>query len=105
MSRIKQREVEGVHEKQAEARRQIGDEQQRQPGSSPADRLNGDIAVVDPEQHWRQKKALWPRTTREVADQFGQRQDAVTADEPLRLHGEGDEGREVNQPEQAQEQE
>jgi hypothetical protein len=32
-------------------------------------------------------------------------QDAMAADQPLRLHAEGDEGREVDQPKQAQEQE
>ena len=42
---------------------------------------------------------------RERVDEAGQRQDAAAADEPLRLDGEGDEGRKRNEAEQAQEEE
>ena len=51
------------------------------------------------------KKRSGPKRAGDVIDESGQRQDAVAADEPLRLHGEGDEGSEVDEPQQPQEQE
>ena len=50
------------------------------------------------------KKRCGPRRRKRV-DQSGQRQDAVAADQSLRLDAEGYKGRKRNQPEQAQEQE
>ena len=50
-------------------------------------------------------KARHPETGGKSIDQFVERQDAAAADEPLRLHGEGDEGAKRDEPEQAKEQE
>ena len=102
---IKQRQIEHIEQQQAQARQEIEDQQQRQPRSSPAHGLDGEIAGVPPEHHRHQEEALRAEAAADGIDQFGQRQDAVAADQPLRLHAEGDEGRKVDQPKQAQEQE
>ena len=102
---IEQREIEHIEQKQAHAGQQIEDQQQRQPRSSPAHGLNGEIACAPPEHHRHQEETLRPDTAADGIDQFGQWQDAMAADQPLRLHAEGDEGRKVDQPKQAQEQE
>jgi hypothetical protein len=72
---------------------------------SPAHGLDGEIAGVPPEHHRHQEEALRADTGAEGSDQVGEWKDAMAADQPARLHAEGDERGKVDQPEQAQEQE
>ena len=85
--------------------RRLSDQHQRETRPRPARRLNRGVAVVDPEHHRHEDEALRPELIRERVDEVRERQDAVAADEPLRLHGEGDEGGKRDETEQAQEQE
>jgi hypothetical protein len=52
-----------------------------------------------------ENEALRSKTGGQRVDQFRERQDAVAADESLRLHSEGDEGEKGYEPKQAKEQE
>ncbi len=89
---MEQREIERIDENEAEARQQIESQQEREDCAAPADSLNGEIAVVQPEHHRREDETLRPETCGKRIGEFMQRQDAAAADESLRLHGEGDEG-------------
>jgi hypothetical protein len=73
-------------------------------GSRPAYGGNGGVAVVEPEHHRREVEALGPEALGDVIDEFGERQDTVAADQALRLDGEGDEGREIDEARAPQEQ-
>ena len=94
---IKQREIEGKEQKQTKTRQHVHDQQQRQTGSRPAHGLDGGVAVFEPEDHRHQEVALRPVTLGEVLGELGHGLDAVPADEPLRLHGEGNESCEVDE--------
>ena len=71
----------------------------------PAHRLNGEIAVIQPEHHRREDETLRADAGGERVDEFMQRQDAAAADQSFSLHGEGYEGAKGDEPEQAKEQE
>ena len=102
---IEQREIKRIDQHKAEAREEIESQHEREAGPGPTYGPDGEIAVVQPEHHRREDKALRPETGGQRLDEFGEREDAAAADEPLRLHGEGYEGAEGDEPEQAKEQE
>ncbi len=102
---VEQREIKRVDQNEAEARQEIERERQGRDRPGPAHALNREIAVVEPERHRDEDETRRAETGGERVDEFGERQDAAGADQPLRLDGEGDEGAEGDKPKQAKEQE
>ena len=102
---VEQREVKRIDANEAQTREEVQHQHQREARPGPAHGANGEIAVVEPEHHRRQEETLRAETEAKRVDEFGERQDAVAADQSLRLHGEGYEGGKGDEPEQAKEQE
>ena len=105
MPGVEQRQIKRVDQNEAKARQEIERERQGRGRPGPAHALNREIAVVEPERHRDEDETRRAETGAERVDEFGERQDAAAADQPLRLNGEGDEGAEGDKPKQAKEQE